>query len=83
MWYAVKHNKWDKGKWLGRNCGAPCANTFLQTATYLQDKVVTIIANLGEESSVFGADLCFHKNCIEGSSSYFSGFCDTIFLVRL
>ena len=53
-----------------RICEAPRANKFLQAAIYLQDEVFTKNADLEEGSSVFGADLCYHKTCIKGSSSY-------------
>ena len=61
-------------------CEAPRANKFLRAAIYLQDEVFTTIAHLEEESSVFCADLYYHKTCIENSSSYLSIFVILYFL---
>ena len=63
-----------------RICEASGESKILQAAIYLQDEVFTTIADLEEESSVFCADLYYHKTCIENSSSYLSIFVILYFL---
>ena len=40
----------------------------------MQDEVFTKTADLEEQSSVFGADLCCYKTCIKESLIYLSVF---------
>ena len=49
-----------------RICESPRAKRFLEAAIYLQDQLYTRVADLEVDSQVFGADLYYHKNCLEG-----------------
>ena len=49
----------------------PRAQRFLQAVLYFQDDVYTKVADLEDEASVFGADLYYHKTCLE---SYFKRY---------
>ena len=47
------------------------ANRFIEAAIYFQDEIYTRIADLEEDSRVFGADLYYHKRCMEAYLSKF------------
>ena len=49
----------------------PRAQRFLQAVLYFQDDVYTKVADLEDETGVFGADLYYHKTCLE---SYFQRY---------
>ena len=49
-----------------RICEYPRAEGFLKATLYLQDDVFTRTCDLQDVSSVFGADLLCHDNCISG-----------------
>ena len=49
-----------------RICEIPRAKRFLEAAIYLQDQLYTRVADLEVDSQVFGADLYYHKNRLEG-----------------
>ena len=49
----------------------PRAQRFLQAVLYFQDDVYTKVADLEDETSVFGADLYYPKTCLE---SYFQRY---------
>ena len=46
-------------------CGSPRAQKFLNVALHFQDEVYTRVPDLEDERSVFGADLFYHKLCLE------------------
>ena len=48
-----------------RICESPRAKLFLKATSYLQDEVFSRVADLESESTVFGADLMYHKLCLE------------------
>ena len=48
-----------------RICESPRAKLFLKSTSYLQDEVFSRVADLESESRVFGADLMYHKLCLE------------------
>ena len=45
---------------------SPRAKKFLQAVNRLQDEVFVRVADLDSESRVFGADIYYHKVCLEG-----------------
>ena len=48
-----------------RICESSRAKLFLKATSYLQDEVFSRVADLESESRVFGADLMYHKLCLE------------------
>ena len=48
-----------------RICESPRAKLFLKATSYLQDEVFSQVADLESESRVFGADVIYHKLCLE------------------
>ena len=54
-----------------RICESARANRFIEEAIYFQVDTYTRTADLEEDSRVFGADLYYHKRCIEAYSSKF------------
>ena len=48
-----------------RMCESPRAQKFLNATFNLQDEVYTRVAGRKDERSVLGADLFYHKLCLE------------------